>query len=198
MSSAMKAAALTLLIVIIGFGLMSFLGDGPEGPGDNGSGVGSSNSSTTNPVTPVNRLPERQVLKSSISGLVRDEGGTPLPGTTVKMLRLDGGNGVASAVFVSEKKVAADGTFRFDDLAAGLFRFQAALSGYQSHKLDVSLIDGESPPEVVLILTSGMSISGTVYDPLGQPVPNAQIAAFKERVAREAPLQKRLQVLLEL
>ena len=100
MSSAMKAAALTLLIVIIGFGLMSFLGDGPEGPGENGSGVGSSNSSTTTPVTPVNRLPERQVLKSSISGLVRDEGGTPLPGTTVKMFRLDGGNGVASAVFV--------------------------------------------------------------------------------------------------
>ena len=51
---------------------------------------------------------------------------------------------------------------------------------------------------MVLILTSGMSISGTVYDPLGQPVPNAQIAAFKERVAQEAPLQKRLQVLLEL
>ena len=198
MSSAKKAAALTLLIVIIGFGLMSFLGDGPDGPGDSGSEVGSNNSSTTNSVTSVKRLPERQVLKSSISGLVRDEGGTPLPGTTVTMFRLDGGNGIASAVLVSEKKVAADGTFRFDDLAAGLFRFQAALSGYQSHKLDVSLIDGESPPEVVLILTSGMSISGTVYDPLGQPVPNAQIAAFKERVAQEAPLQKRLQVLLEL
>ena len=198
MNSALKAGILTLIIVAIGFGLMSFLGDDDGGPLDRGTGNGADNSSVIEEVSTNKRLPDREILKSSISGIVRDDAGTPLPGTKVTVHRLQGGSGIASASLVAEKSVANDGSFRFDDLIAGRYRFQGTLTGYQSHRAEVTLIDGVSAPEVVLVLTSGMTISGTILGPLGKPVADAQIAAFQERVEREAPLQKRLQVLLEL
>ena len=198
MNSALKAAVLTLIIVAIGFGLMSFLRDDGGDPSDRGAGNGAGNSSVTEEIRTNNRLPDREVLKSSISGIVRDDAGTPLPGTKVTVHRLEGGSGISSASLVAEKSVANDGSFRFDDLIAGRYRFQGSLTGYQSHRAEVTVIDGVSSTEVVLILTSGMTISGTILDPLGKPVADAQIAAFQERVEQEAPLQKRLQVLLEL
>ncbi len=80
MNSALKAGILTLIIVAIGFGLMSFLGDDDGGPSDQGTGSGEGNSSVTEEVRTNNRLPDREILKSSISGIVRDDAGTPLPG----------------------------------------------------------------------------------------------------------------------
>jgi len=197
MNMAMKALVLTGLIVLIGFGLMMFFGDDSGSPTLPSVVSNERDSGTGDEGTSINRLPAREILTASISGIVQDDAGAPLPGVRVSVSKLQGGSSISTANLLSQLQ-SSDGRFRFDDLEAGLYRFQASLSGYQSQKVDVTLIDGVDPDEVVLILTSGMTISGTVFGPLGKPIPGAQIAAFVERVEQEAPLQKRLQVLLEL
>lgn len=198
MNSAMKAALLTLLIVGIGFALMTFFGDsGP--PAIEGNFDGNTIKESSDNQTPrTTGLQEREVEKVTAYGSVRDEAGTPLPGAVVVLSSLDGSRSLTQATQLTERAVDNDGKFEFAELEPGLYRFHASLNGYQSHRLDVAVIEGSATPEIALILSSGMSISGTVFDPLGKPVAGAQIAAFKERVEEDAPLQKRLQVLLDL
>ncbi|MEC9477423.1 MAG: carboxypeptidase-like regulatory domain-containing protein [Planctomycetota bacterium] len=198
MNAAMKAALLTLLIVGIGFALMTFLGDSGPPTISEKSRSESSSPVNTGPTPGDVGLQERTVEKVNVFGSVRDENGTPLPGAVVTLSALDGSRGLNQATLVTEKNVDNDGKFQFEDLDPGLYRFKGTLNGYQSHRLDVAVIEGSGTPTVELVLSSGMSISGTIFDPLGKPVAGAQVAAFKERVEADAPLQKRLQVLLDL
>lgn len=198
MNAATKAALLTLLIVGIGFALMTFFGDsGP--PAIDDQPAKDSVSGSNRDMTPRDvGLPEREVVKVSVPGVVRDDMGTPLPGVSIILSSLDGSRTLTQATRLTEKTTDNEGRFQFEQLAPGLYRFQASLSGYQSNRLDVAVIEGADVPEIVMVLSSGMSITGTIFDPLGKPVAGAQVAAFKERVEQEAPLQKRLQVLLDL
>ena len=198
MNAATKAALLTLLIVGIGYLFMTFLGDsGPPTIDDralsNGGGA-----AVEKPSPRDIGLPERDVEKVTVSGIVQDEAGTPLPGATVVLSRIKGGTSLAQATRLREINSTTDGRFQFDEVIPGFYRFKANLAGYQSYRLDVAVIEKAGAAEIVLVLSSGMSISGNIFDPLGKPVAGAQIAAFKERVERDAPLQKRLQVLLDL
>jgi hypothetical protein len=113
-------------------------------------------------------------------------------GAAVVLSRIEGGSGLAQVSRLKQINSTNDGRFQFDEVLPGFYRFQANLAGYQSHRLDVAVVEGVNSPEIVLVLSSGLSISGTIFDPLGKPVAGAQIAAFKERVEQEAPLQKRL------
>ncbi|MGE4619751.1 MAG: carboxypeptidase regulatory-like domain-containing protein [Planctomycetota bacterium] len=197
MNAATKAALLTLVIVGVGIVLMSLLGE-DSGPPimNNGSDSGSAVVQDTGPRDV--GLPVREIGKVAVTGIVQDDSGTPLPGAAVVLSLLQGGRGLSQVSQLEEQNSGTDGRFQFDGLLPGLYRFQANLNGYQSHRLDLTVIEGVAVPEVVLVLSSGMSISGTIFDPLGKPVAGAQVAAFKERVEQEAPLQKRLQVLLDL
>lgn len=198
MNAATKAALLTLLIVGIGYVLMTFLGD--SGPPTFDEGQVSEPGRTAVEKTGLRDLglPDRDIEKVTVHGIVQDAAGTPLPGAAVVLSRIEGGSGLAQVSRLKQINSTNDGRFQFDEVLPGFYRFQANLAGYQSHRLDVAVVEGVNSPEIVLVLSSGLSISGTIFDPLGKPVAGAQIAAFKERVEQEAPLQKRLQVLLDL
>ncbi|OUU20067.1 MAG: hypothetical protein CBC13_11285 [Planctomycetia bacterium TMED53] len=199
MNTATKAGVIALLIAGLCIIVISFMGDSMDGPDfDPGPGTGAS-TSTQEETRPEVKLPERPKTLVSVQGIVRDNNGTPLPQARVMVSRYQGGEGVGLAR-VDETQAGADGRFSFSDLIPGMYRFKAELRGYQGGQKETMLVGDANitQEEIVLVLSSGMSISGRILDPAGSPVVGAQVAGFKERVEQDAPLQTRLQVLLNL
>ena len=166
MNAATKAALLTLLIVGIGYVLMTFLGD--SGPPTFDEGQLSEPGKTAVEKTGLRDLglPDREIEKVTVHGIVQDAAGTPLPGAAVVLSRIKGGSGLAQVSRLKQINSTNDGRFQFDEVNPGFYRFQANLAGYQSHRLDVAVVEGVNSPEIVLVLSSGLSISGTIFDPL--------------------------------
>ena len=198
MNAAIKAGVITLLIVGIGFVLMTFLTDSDPLP-QGGSSRNVVVEDLGQPKSTNTKLPDRPKQKVSVSGVVQDANGTPLPLAEVIVSNFRGGDGMGLSK-LNETRTGTDGRFSFTDLSPGRLRFQASLSGYQGGRQELTLTGDSSidSTEVVLVLSSGLSISGTILDPTGNPIPGVQVAAFKERVEQDAPLQTRLQVLLNL
>lgn len=197
MNTVTKAGVITLLIAGLLIIVIQFMGPSdPTLDPDNRSAV---NEQIVQEKNSEPKLPPRPKALVSVEGIVRDENGTPLPQARVMVSRYKGGEGVGLSR-VDETNTGNDGRFSFVDLTPGMYRFQAELRGFQGGRKETTLValSGESQEEIVLVMSSGMSISGRILDSLGAPIAGAQIAAFKERVEQDAPLQTRLQVLLNL
>lgn len=76
--------------------------------------------------------------RASLSGAVRDDTGSPIPGVTVTATR-SSAEGASPAVAVSDM----EGRFRIEDLVPGAYAAEATLEGFQPVKTEVKLGTGQ-------------------------------------------------------
>ncbi|MFN0058352.1 MAG: carboxypeptidase regulatory-like domain-containing protein, partial [Planctomycetota bacterium] len=111
-----------------------------------------------------------------IKGLVVDEANQPLKGATVGLAEGQTGPGLA----MSKRKATSDAAGRFElhGIEAGEHMLLAEMRGFLDYEqADVQVIEGQATADIVVMLTKGSTITGTVLDSQGQPIVNATIKA---------------------
>jgi Carboxypeptidase regulatory-like domain len=122
---------------------------------------------------------------SSLRGRVMRWGTTePIAKASVELRGTDAG---ASAPYVAT--TTADGAFVFGEVPPGQYRLLASRPGYVSAEYGqrwpngagtpLTLPAGQAMSNVPVPMLQTGAISGTVRDPLGQPLGNAEVVAFK-------------------
>jgi uncharacterized surface anchored protein len=69
----------------------------------------------------------------------------------------------------------SDGSFRFENVQAGTYYLTAVASGFTSDIVGATVLPGQTVVVVLQLITNPGSISGTVTDPTGIPIPTAAI-----------------------
>jgi len=123
-------------------------------------------------------------LGASISGLVTDVDGAPIPGARVSLQKLDlslTAMNIAMEDMMSDDERADDeGRFAFTGLRNGAFNVVLREDEYRrtkSERLDVK--SGDVVADIVLVAESGLTLTGRVTDEDGEPVNNARVVARK-------------------
>jgi hypothetical protein len=120
---------------------------------------------------PRNRVEVRMSAGFSVAGRVVDEGGTPVPGTSVFVLDdvsmpVDGGSPAA----VTDD----DGRFHVTEVAAGVRRIFAIDIRHAPTRSGPLVIDGDQL-DVVVTMRKGCELHGRVVDAAGAPVGNTVV-----------------------
>ena len=118
-----------------------------------------------------------------LSGKVMDSSGLPVEGAEVRGI---GGRAVISlAGWVRRKDSSdADGSFSLRGLPVGEVLVSAKKDGFlESGHKTLQLIEGEKVRDLVLTLSEGNSVEGTVHWPDGMPVIGASVSAQFDRAA---------------
>jgi Ca-activated chloride channel homolog len=95
-----------------------------------------------------------------LQGTIVDPAGSPIPGATVELLA--GGKAVAKTV------TAADGGFRFADVAAGTYDVNVSLAGFRQTRTTVTVGTTAVRPLRLTLLIGSVSETVTVASELGQ------------------------------
>ncbi len=189
--------ALIAAAVVVGIAAAIFLAGGDpkkDQTRDNPSTVSGNGEQVIEPITGIETPPQEAV---DVTGTVKNDAGNVLADVTVECRRVTGM--VSSPKFdsVGATKSSSDGSFRFEGLASGIYDFAASAAGYPTAKKRVTLAEGAEQPVIELILASGLTIRGTIRDPLGAPVSGALVGAFLERVDPEESFEERILHLIE-
>ena len=122
----------------------------------------------------------------SITGSVVDENNRPVPDIEVMLRganadrgRWDARGGKFLDTYVGEREGRTDdrGAFTFDELAAGDYEVELRRDSHQvSAKENVVLESGQRSAGVRLVLPSGVTLTGTVRDRAGKPVPGVYVS----------------------
>jgi len=189
-------AGIAAAIVVGASALIYFLA------GDSGETPRSPRSDRTAEETETVRVPLDEVAPPvvgsiDVEGTVKDETGKSLERIAVRCQRVTGGPSAPKLEAVANTETASDGEFGFSDLTPGTYEFSASATGYASASQRLTIAEGKTTPSIDLILSSGLTIRGTIRDPLGKPVAGAKVGAFLERAEKDAPLEDRLLILLQ-
>lgn len=189
--------ALIAAVVIGGIAAAVILGGGDD---DNPRPIPDTPSNVevdTDPSPSQPNLPTVEVGSIDVIGTVENEAGDGLAGTTIRCERIEGSMSSATYSPVDTVTTGAGGGFAVTGLAPGRYRFRASLSGFSEGMQRVTLAEGTEPEPIAFVLTSGLTIRGTVRGAVGEPVPGAIVEAFKERAKENASLEERLIVLID-
>ncbi len=116
---------------------------------------------------------------ASVSGVVRDTEGNPLPGARVAVAFLDLHEIFFSPEACPPVEAGRDGTFRIDGLPPGPAAVAARLEGRGlSDPEVVTLEPGGRVEDLVLLVGEGGEVSGKVTDPSGRPLEGALVEAW--------------------
>ncbi|MEM7308449.1 MAG: carboxypeptidase-like regulatory domain-containing protein [Planctomycetota bacterium] len=118
---------------------------------------------------------------ASIEGLVVDPYGAPAPGAKVSLeLELAAMMRAMSTGGIPEVRCDAEGRFRMEDLDAGSLNLVASLDGFaRSEAVPCEVEPGALLDEVVLQLRIGGTLTGELYDDVGEPDPGTMVIAQK-------------------
>ena len=108
------------------------------------------------------------VLAATVSGQVTGQGGQALPNARVW---IEPGLGGA----LIESRAAADGTFKFDSLPAGLLGIFAYADGYAFNGASVNAGPADDIKDVRITLLSPGTVGGRIVDARGKPVAGARV-----------------------
>lgn len=120
----------------------------------------------------------------TLSGQVVDESGKPISGA--KVIPLSKAAGImdrALSMFVTQEGAVetVDGRFSLDNLSPGKETLKATHPDYCFTVTDeFKLAEGATPQDIRIILTTGGTVCGHVYDSEGQPAAGVQLA-FQDR-----------------
>ncbi|MCC6796446.1 MAG: carboxypeptidase regulatory-like domain-containing protein [Candidatus Hydrogenedentes bacterium] len=122
---------------------------------------------------------------ASLSGFVLDSAGDPVPGCSVRLTNMDEAGKVSSFISVMQgilgaqpggQSTDANGAFEFTKLAAGSYVLKASSASRgtaETYPLSVSV--GEDVTGVQITLSPGVTVSGVVVGPSGEPVRGATV-----------------------
>lgn len=122
---------------------------------------------------------------ASLSGFVVDGAGEPVPGCSVRLTNLDESGKVSSFISVMQgilgaqpggESTDANGQFEFTKLAPGSYVVKASsASRGTAETTPLAVAAGEDVTGVQLVLSPGVTISGTVFGPNGELVRGATV-----------------------
>jgi protocatechuate 3,4-dioxygenase beta subunit len=128
-------------------------------------------------------------LGGAIEGRIVDENGAPVAGAEVEAWPVDPGRapspgmvvfGDAGRSLLRRSTTDGGGSYRIEGLAPGEVALAAAKSGHaRDFKKGVLVTRSATTRDVDLVLSSGLSIVGTVVDDLGRPVAGAKVRYFE-------------------
>ncbi|MCA9001287.1 MAG: carboxypeptidase regulatory-like domain-containing protein, partial [Planctomycetes bacterium] len=115
----------------------------------------------------------------SLAGHVKDAEGRPV--TEFMLLAREARAAEMFTVYVNDRVkhfAAEDGSFQLSDLVAGRWQIQVQGDGFVlDPPFEVDLPQGENAAPIVLTVTQALTLTGTVVDPEGRPIPGAQVRA---------------------
>lgn len=122
---------------------------------------------------------------ASLSGFVLDSAGDPVPGCSVRLTNMDEAGKVSSFISVMQGILGAqpggqstdvNGAFEFTKLAAGSYVVKASSASRGTAETDpLSVSVGEDVTGVQITLSPGVTVSGVVVGPGGEPVRGATV-----------------------
>ncbi len=122
---------------------------------------------------------------ASLSGFVVDSAGDPVPGCSVRLTNMDEAGKVSSFISVMQgilgaqsggQSTDANGAFEFTKLAAGSYVVKASSAARGTAETDpLSVSIGEDVTGVQITLSPGVTVSGVVVGPGGEPVRGATV-----------------------
>jgi len=124
------------------------------------------------------------VLGATISGLVTDVNGTPIPRARVSLQKLDISltalNASIEDIMSDSEHADDEGRFSFSGLPDGTYNIVLAEDDYRRMKSDrIEVQAGDVIEDIVLVAESGLTLTGVVLDEDDKPVNNAWISARK-------------------
>lgn len=138
-------------------------------------------------------------VESVVSGRLTDPEGRPLAHGTITATRLEEGAEADPLRLGGAEQVAesgADGSYRLDNLAPGLYWIAAGLPGYQSlERRQISVEAGALQSGVDFVLTPRAEIRGVVVDAGGRPLSGAQIRLGEKEL--EVTMERALELLAD-
>ncbi len=136
----------------------------------------------------------RAASTCTLSGIVRDDAGQPVPDQTLWLLRCERGvrlilQSYEEDELVARAKTGADGRFVMPKVSAGTWRLgpeakfrkpeaEVAADAVAPLAIVVEIAAGETTHEVELTVHRGLTISGTVLDPDGKPATRFGVSGF--------------------
>ena len=133
------------------------------------------------------QTPERDQKLGRISGLVVSaHTGEPLKGALFSIMAPS--RSIRGRAFEKPTRTGFDGTFQLADIPPGRYYYACKKSGYEagsgpSGQIEVG--DGESVEGMVIQLRRSGVIAGRVVDSDGEPLPQAQVQAYRQTFGRE-------------
>ncbi|MGI8906190.1 MAG: carboxypeptidase regulatory-like domain-containing protein [Candidatus Sumerlaeaceae bacterium] len=113
------------------------------------------------------------MLKSvNVTGIVKTKDGVPIPTAKVQVFDRNNMGGNTQAV-----PVRADGKYLLEVSRFSLLRVKAEAPGFPAGFSDPVQVEDKSAENVDITLEPGGTIAGTVVDPQGQPVADANVSA---------------------
>ncbi|MCX7703555.1 MAG: carboxypeptidase-like regulatory domain-containing protein [Planctomycetota bacterium] len=115
------------------------------------------------------------VLKrgGTIVGIVTDETAAPVKGANVYIMRSSGDLFLGQAIATDE-----NGRFAIRGLQSGNVNLKVIARGFKTKIVEgITVIAGESTPEVTVTLSEGLSLEGIVLDEVGNPLKGADVSA---------------------
>jgi RNA polymerase sigma-70 factor (ECF subfamily) len=134
-------------------------------------------------VSPTARAPRETLRGVTLTGSVLDASRRPLAGVEACALVLEhgppwrGGPGGRQTVVLEEVRStsAADGAFTLTLARAGFVRLALELDGHAPRARRLFAVDGQALELEPLVLEAGAALEGTLLDPDGRPVENAEL-----------------------
>ena len=133
------------------------------------------------------QTPERDQKLGRIAGLVVSaHTGEPLKGALFSIMAPS--RSIRGRAFEKPTRTGFDGTFQLADIPPGRYYYACKKSGYEagsgpSGQIEVG--DGESVEGMVIQLRRSGVIAGRVVDSDGEPLPQAQVQAYRQTFGRE-------------
>jgi Ca-activated chloride channel homolog len=102
-----------------------------------------------------------------LQGTIVDPAGGVIPGANVELL--------AGSTVIGKTVSAADGTFRFSDVAAGRYEIRVTLSGFRQTLASIAIGASAPPPLRLKLLIGSVSETVTVNDAAGRAAPGGAV-----------------------